>query len=139
MQEFAVTSKIYRPEEKHPEPAQHDLNPDAAKGLNWGLAGQHPEKNALSAKDVKEVHEFLSHLRDDELDRVPILPPGVRLETNATYLNLRESPPREFTAEGSEDVAEGDWIVPKTEVDYPLWNRLLGITSPERTGEQTAS
>jgi hypothetical protein len=129
-----MTSKIYRPEHKHPEPAQHDLNPDAAEGLNWGLAGQHPEKNARNAKDVKEVHELLSHLRDDELERIPILPAGARLETKATYLNLRESPPREFSAEGSEDVGETDWIVPKAEVDYQLWNRLRGVDNPERTG-----
>jgi hypothetical protein len=127
-----VTGKIYRPEQKLPEPAQHDLNPDAAKGLNWGLAGQHPEKNLLSAKDV---HALLSHLRDDELDRIPILPAGARLESNATYVNLRESPPREFTAEGSEEVGDADWIVPKTEVDYQLWNRLLADRSRQRFNE----
>jgi hypothetical protein len=129
-----MTSKIYRPEQRHPEPAQQDLNPDAAKGLNWGLAGQHPEKNARSAKDVKEVHELLGHLRDDELERIPILPAGARLETNATYLNLRESPPREFSAEGSEVVGESDWIIPKAEVNYQLWNHLRGVDNPERTG-----
>jgi hypothetical protein len=129
-----MTSKIYRPEQKHPEPAQQDLNPDAAKGLNRGLAGQHPEKNARSAKDVKEVHDLLNHLRDDELERIPILPAGARLETKATYLNLRESPPREFSAEGSEGVGQSDWIVPKAEVDYQLWNRLRGVDNPERTG-----
>jgi hypothetical protein len=58
-----MTSKIYLPKHTHPEPAQHDLNPDAAKGLNWGIAGRHPDKNALSAKDVKEVHRLLRHLR----------------------------------------------------------------------------
>jgi hypothetical protein len=131
-----MTSKIYRPERKHPEPAQHDLNPDAAKGLNWGLAGQHPEKNARSAKDVKEVHALLNHLHDDELDRIPVLPAGARLEANATYVNLREAPPREFTAEGSEEVGDVDWIVPKTEVDYQLWNRLIGVDNPQRTGQQ---
>jgi len=113
-----MTSHIYRPEDKHPEPYQRDLNPDASKGLNWGLAGPHPEQEDLrTAKDVKEVHALLREFSDDELDRIPILPPGARLEANATYINLREKPAREFTAEGKEDVAAGDYIVPKNQVD----------------------
>jgi hypothetical protein len=131
----AMTSHIYRPEEKHPEPYQQDLNPDASKGLNWGLAGPHPEKEQpRTAKDVKEVHALLSEFADDELERVPILPRGARLEANATYINLREMPVREFTAEGKEEVADGDYIAPKREVDHQLWNRLIGVTEPERTG-----
>jgi hypothetical protein len=130
-----MTSKIYRPEDKHPEPYQSDLNPDASKGINWGLAGPHPEKESpRTAKDVKEVHELLADFRDDELERIPILAAGTRLEANATYINLREATPHEFTAEGAEDVGEADYVVPKAEVDYQLWNRLIGVTTPERTG-----
>jgi hypothetical protein len=32
-----MTSRIYRPETKHPQPYQQVLNPDASKGINWGL------------------------------------------------------------------------------------------------------
>jgi hypothetical protein len=121
----AMTSHIYRPEQKHPEPYQGDLNPDAAKGLNWGLAGPHPEKDSpRTAKDVKELHNMLSDFADDELERIPVLPIGARLETRATYVNLREAEPHEFTATGSEEVGEFDLLVPKSEVDYSLWNRL---------------
>jgi hypothetical protein len=88
---------------------------------------------------LKEVHRQLRYLQDDELDRIPILPAGVRLEANANYVNLRDSPPCEFTAEGSEDVGEDDWIVPRSEVDYQLWNRLVGVASSERTGEHAGS
>jgi hypothetical protein len=28
-----------------------------------------------------------------------------------------------------------DRYVPKSEVDYQLWNRLIGIDNPERLGE----
>jgi hypothetical protein len=130
-----MTSKIYRPEDKHPEPYQEDLNPEASQGLNWGLAGRHPEKDSpRSAKDVKELHDLLSEFRDDELDRIPVLPTGARLEAKATYLNFQEARPKEFTAEGDEEVDEGDLIVPKAEVDYQLWNRLRGISNPARTG-----
>src|SRR3954463_16044452 len=117
-----MTSHIYQPEEKHPEPYQQDLNPDASKGLNWGLAGPHPEKDGpRTAKDVKEVHAMLSEFADDELKRIPILPPRARLEANATYINLKELPAEEFTAEGKEEVGQRDYIVPKNAVDFQLW------------------
>jgi hypothetical protein len=133
-----MTSHIYRPEHKHPEPYQQDLNPDAAKGLNWGLAGPHPGKERpRTAFDAKEVHRWLSEFPDDQLQRVPLMPEGTRLEANATYVNLADSERQEFTAEGKEDVGSGDFIVPKAEVDYELWNRLLGVSDPERTGERS--
>jgi hypothetical protein len=131
-----MTSRIYRPEDKHPEPYQQDLNPNASKGINWGSVGPHPEKeNPRTAYDAKDVHNFLREMPDEELQRIPILPIGARLESNATYINLRDISRREFTAEGYETVAADDWIVPKKEVDYQLWNRLIGETNPARTGK----
>jgi hypothetical protein len=122
-----MTSRIYRPEQKHPQPYQQDLNPDASKGINWGLVGPHPEKHSpRTAKDIKELHRELSDLPDDQLERIPVLPQGSRLEANATYLNLRKPGGGEFTAKGEEDVGADDWIVPKSEVDYELWNLLAG-------------
>jgi hypothetical protein len=131
-----MTSHIYRPEDKHPEPYQQDLNPNASKGINWGLVGPHPEKdNPRTAYDAKDIHAFLREMPDEELQRIPVLPVGARLESNATYINLRDIARREFTAEGYEEVAADDWIVPKKEVDYQLWNRLIGETNPARTGK----
>jgi hypothetical protein len=122
-----MTSRIYRPEQKHPQPYQDDLNPDASKGINWGLVGPHPEKHSpRTAKDIKELHRELSDLQDDQLSRIPVLPAGSRLETNATYINLSQPSIGEFTAKGEEEVSEQDWIVPKSEVDYELWNLLAG-------------
>src|SRR3954467_12809168 len=112
-----MTSHIYRPEQKHPEPYQQDLNPDASKGLNWGLAGPHPEINSpRTARDVKDVHRGLSEFTEDELQQIRLMPAGSRLEANATYIDLGDSERREFTAEGREDVREGQYIVPKAEV-----------------------
>jgi hypothetical protein len=48
-----MTSRIYRPEHKHPQPAQEDLNPDASKGLNWGLAGPHPDRLTTTKKSTE--------------------------------------------------------------------------------------
>jgi hypothetical protein len=132
-----MTSHIYRPEDKHPEPYQQDLNPDASKGINWGLTGPHPEKETpRTAYDMKDVHHLLRAFPDEELQRIPILPTGTRLESNATYINLRELEPAEFTAEGNEEVGADDWVVPKAEVDYQLWNKLIGVKDPARTGVQ---
>src|SRR5688500_12144180 len=119
-----MTSRIYRPEEKHPEPYQQDLNPDASKGVNWSDVGPHPEKHdCRTTKDVKDLHNLLSDFRDDELATIPVLPAGSRLESKATYINFREAEPKEFTAEGNEELGEDDLVVPKSEVDYQLWNR----------------
>jgi hypothetical protein len=130
-----MTSHIYRPEQKHPEPYQQDLNPDASKGLNWGLVGPHPEKSGpRTAFDAKPLHRWLSDFPDDELQQIPLMPAGSRMEANATYLNLNDPNRAEFTAEGKEDVGTDDYIVPKAEVPYELWNRLLGVDDPQRTG-----
>src|SRR5687768_4154823 len=112
-----MTSKIYRPEDKHPEPYQQDLNPDASNGVNWGLVGPHPEKNQpRTAKAVKELHDLFSEFPDDELERIPVLPGGSRLECKSTYNNRREAKAEEFTAEGNEEVGENDLVVQKSEV-----------------------
>jgi hypothetical protein len=128
-----MTSHIYRPEQKHPEPYQQDLNPDASKGLNWGLAGSHPEKDQpRTAYSVKEVHRWLSDVPDDELKQIPLMPVGARLEAGAHYFDLAER--CEFQAEGAETVLEDQFIVPKTEVDYQLANWLRGVEDDARTG-----
>ncbi|HVG00957.1 MAG TPA: hypothetical protein VND68_14045 [Chloroflexia bacterium] len=60
---------------------------------------------------------------------------GSRLEQNATYIDLRTHDREEFTARGDMEAGPENWYVPKTEVDYQLWNRLIGVRNPERTGE----
>jgi hypothetical protein len=36
---------------------------------------------------------------------------------------------------GSMTAGQHHMYVPKSETDYQLWNRLIGVTNPERTGE----
>jgi len=129
-----MSGRIDRPETKHSAGPQQDLNPDASKGMNDGLSGPHPElNNPRTAHDVKELHDLLSGFRDDELKRIPVLPPGSRLEQGATYLDLTDAERAEFTATGDMQVLANEWVVPKSAVDYPLWNRLRGLTNPQRT------
>lgn len=114
-----------------------DLRPDSAAGANQGLAGNHPAKadGVRTAYDIKRLHNRLHEFTDDELKEIPVLPVGTRLEQNATYLDLRRGDAQEFTGRGDMEVAPDMWLVPKSEVDYQLWNRLLGVDNPERTGQ----
>jgi hypothetical protein len=72
---------------------------------------------------------------DDELKPIPIVPPGTRLEQGATYVDLQDPRLDEFTATGDMAAGPNNWYVPKSDVDYQLWNRLIGVVNPERLGE----
>jgi hypothetical protein len=63
------------------------------------------------------------------------MPVGARLEQGATYVDLREPARREFTATGDMHVPTDGLYVPKSEVDFRTWNRLLGIRTAERIGQ----
>jgi len=131
-----MTGKIYHPEDKHPEPYQQDLNPHASEGLNYGLLGRHPEKNnPRTAFDVKEAHRRLQGFTDDLLKQIPILPEGSRLEQDACYIDLADPARAEVKATGDMEAGANNLYVPKTDVDYQLWNRLIGVTDPARTGQ----
>ncbi|HZS04205.1 MAG TPA: hypothetical protein VFD58_05165 [Blastocatellia bacterium] len=120
---------------QHPEEYRSDLNPNAGAGQKIGPAGPHPEKSARTAFDIKELHRRLKDIPDAELMQLRVLPEGTRLEQGATYIDLNDSPPTEFTATAEMTAGRGNYYVPKTEVNYQLWNRLIGVTNPERTGE----
>jgi hypothetical protein len=129
-----VPERIFRPGEQHPDQWRQDLNPDALAGQNIGTAGPHPESDARTAYDVKELHRRLAQFSDADLKQIPVLPPGSRLEQAATYIDLQADEPVEFTARGDETASRANWYVPKDSVDYALWNRLRGVHSPERLG-----
>ncbi|MEW6301331.1 MAG: hypothetical protein AB1671_26960 [Thermodesulfobacteriota bacterium] len=134
----AKTSGTDKPQahtgERHPEQWRRDLNPNAMAGQNLGAAGPHPEKQGPTAYDFKPLHHSLRDFADDELKRIRILPAGTRLEQGATYFDLKNPSRGEFTATGGMEVGPEDWCVAKSEVDYHLWNRLIGVTNPERLG-----
>jgi hypothetical protein len=130
-----MPDKLPCPGEQHPEPWRSDLNPNAMAGQNVGVAGPHPELDARTAYDLKDLHRRLSEFRDDELKSLPVLPPGSRLEQGATYVDLRDPDCQEFTALGNMEAGRDNWYVPKDQVDYQLWNRLIGVTQPERLGQ----
>jgi hypothetical protein len=126
-----MSGKIYRPEDKHPEPYQQDLGPNASKGLNYGLEGA--EIPTRTAADIKELHQFLADFSNDELREIEVLREGARLETGATYVNLSRDRRQEIQAMGTEEVGRNDLYVAKKNVPFEYWNRLLGIDNPDRT------
>ncbi len=93
------------------------------------------EQGARSAYDAKNVHRALADFPDDELKQIPVLPAGTRLDQGATYFDLHHPEAGEITARGDQDAGADNWFVPKRAVEARLWNRLIGVTNPERRGE----
>lgn len=114
---------------------QQDLNPNSEAGQNRGLESSTPEVLAPNAYDLKEIHRYLSDFADDELKRIKVVPTGTRLRQGATYIDLLDPERKEFTAMGNMEAEPDHWYVAKTEVDYSLWNRLIGIQEPDRIDE----
>ncbi|MBD2465056.1 hypothetical protein H6G89_29035 [Oscillatoria sp. FACHB-1407] len=120
-----------KPTDQRADEWQRDLNPNSLENRN-GLEGAQFEKASPTAYDIKELHRHLADYSDDELKRIVVLPTGTRLKEGATYIDLEDPERQEFTAIGGVEATPDHWYVPKTEVDYPLWNRLTGVNDPER-------
>jgi hypothetical protein len=124
--------------QNHPQPPNegedfaYDLNPDNLAGENHGpRVGEYE----LSAYDVKELHNRLSDLTDDELKGIMIVPVGSRLEQGAKYIDLQHLERGEFTATADMVPDEEHYYVPKKETDYVTWNRLNQVATPARLDE----
>jgi hypothetical protein len=120
----------------HPPEWAGDLEPDRMAGQNIGLPSEEREIGLATAYDVRQVHRALAdRFQDDELRQIPLLRDGQRLQQGATYVELGQGEPREFTATGGMEASAGRAYVPKDRVPYPLWNRLIGIENPARLDE----
>ena len=117
--------RIPRPGEQHPEGWREDLNPNAMAGQNLGTTGPHDDKTNHTTYEIKELHERMPEFTDDELKSVPVLRLASRLEQGATYIDLRHPENGEFVALGDQQAELLNWYVPKSEVGYELWNRLV--------------
>lgn len=123
----------FRPGEQHPEPWRHDLNPDRATGQNRGVEMLDRDPITRTAYDHKALHARLREFTDDALKQITLVPRGARLEQGATYMDLNGDR-RPFTATGNMEAGPDNAYVARTSVDYDLWNRLTGVTDPERLG-----
>lgn len=111
---------------------ERDLHPNAMAGQNTGPVSSRQERGIQTAYDRKDVHRSLDGFADDDLKQIPILPEGTRLQQGATYVDLADGNREEFTAMGGMTAEANHVYVPKDEVPYPLWNRLIGEEKPGR-------
>jgi hypothetical protein len=123
-------------ETKHPEEWDRDLSPDRLSGQNIGAETRHRGVAASrTARDVKAAHAALRDLADDELEQIPILAEGTRLEQGATYIDINRTRAAEFTATGGMVAEAATLHIPKDRVPYQIWNRLLTALSRRAEGE----
>lgn len=128
-------NRLMEPGDQHPDEWRGDLNPNRLAGQNHGPRTARHEKLARTAYDVKPLHRRLHGFTDDMLKQIPVLDTGTRLQQGATYIDLNDPDAREFTATGDMEAGPDTYIVPKDEVDYQLWNMLIGVDNPERIGQ----
>lgn len=136
---FDMSDKAIQSTEQQPDEWQQDLNPNQMAGQNHGLDGSHPEKDAPTAAEIKELHSQLADYTNDELKQIPVLPSGSRLEQGAKYIDLHDPERQEFTAMGNMEAGPDNLYVPKTEVSYQLWNRLTKVQNPARLEDNKES
>jgi hypothetical protein len=111
---------------------QEDLHPEFEAGVNAGPRRSQQLEILISAADIKQVYEWLPDFTDADLKQILVLPLGERLQQGAVYLDLADPTRRPFTAMGGEVADLDHYYVPKDEVDYVLWNRLIGVTNRAR-------
>ncbi|WP_141731732.1 hypothetical protein [Oligoflexus tunisiensis] len=108
------------PRDRHPDEYLKDLNPQEF------MKSQEEKQPHKSLNDIKEAHQRFQLTRD-EMRTVPIMAEGELLREGAIYANLRDEQPTEFTATSGIKARPGEWIAPKSMVDYRLWNRLMAL------------
>jgi hypothetical protein len=109
-----------------------NLHPNMLAGVNDSKLGPLPSKTGRTLYDYKDMQRRFRWLTDDEMKRIPVIPEGSRLEQGATYIDLRDEHPREFKATAEMVAGPNNLYVPKSDVDYVLWNRLRGVNDPRR-------
>jgi hypothetical protein len=121
---MATPQKPGRPHDQKDDQYQQDLNPNPKAGFNIGADGEKPGRFERTAADINTLAQQMAGYSDEDLNRIPVLKPGTRLEQGAKYINLKDPARKEFVGMASDSVDEGDYIVPKSQVGYDLWNRL---------------
>jgi hypothetical protein len=122
-------------QEKHPAEWEKDLNPHQMEGQNIGRYSLDEDARTRTAADAKEVTQKLADFSLEELREVPIVPVGHQLKEGAVYLDLRNPALGPFIATSGIRAKEHNDFVPKAEVPYEYWNRLLKALCPDRIQE----
>jgi hypothetical protein len=114
---------------------QQDLHPNLMAGQNRGDFA--PEPESRGADEIKQLHELLPLLSNEELSRVRVVAVGERLEQGATCVDIRDSGREPFTAMGEMYAGSENLLIAKSETDYPVWNRI--VLDPEERARRGAA
>ena len=107
-----------------PERDEDDFSADLHDPAVEGPRGHADE--TFPAAEAKTLYDLLPDWDRADLDRLPVLQRGTRLEQGGVYLDLRDPRRVPFKARGGEVAERPHLYVAKREVDYELWNRLAG-------------
>jgi len=116
------------------EDFDRDLHPNSQLEDITGLDNENRREMAFNNKELVNAYPQLTK---DELKRLIILPEGAALEQGSTYFDLKDRERGEFTAANGNSAGPENWYVAKSQVDYPLWNRLTGVENPDRLDQPT--
>ncbi len=118
--------------QNHPDELQLDLNPDHMAGQNIGNGPATLDPHVKFASEHKEPTRELQDFTSDELREIPVLPAGARLLQDAVYVDLADPERRAFRATAQMVSRPEQYLVPKSDVPYMFWNRLLRVSEPQR-------
>lgn len=127
--------RFLTPQERISRDLERDLHKDVPPGENVDASAPQSEAMGLSADMLKDLHERLPGLTDAELKRIPVEPEGYRLREGATYVDLRDPNLTPFVAMGGMVARPGSALAPKSATDYLVWNRIVGVSTPEQLDE----
>ena len=113
---------------KGPQPRGEEFTAEIMAQSPPAQHGGHPDESRPADED-KALHTRLAVLDRAELAQVRVLEPGTQLQQGAIYLDLNDLERRPFKAMGGQEVRTGDRYIAKRDVDYDLWNRLVGEDS----------
>jgi hypothetical protein len=122
-------------QQKHPPVWRDDLNPEGMEGQNMSASSKRSDSLARTAADIDVLAERLNGFTRDELSQIPIVSAATKLKQGAVYLDMRIPASVPFTATADIRTTEMNYYVPKAEVPYELWNRLVAALGPARMGE----
>lgn len=82
--------------------------------------------DSYSAASDKSVIGDLPSLSDADLDRLPVLKTGAQLSQGSVYYDLNDRAKGPFKAIGGQHAGANERLIAKSEVDYVLWNCIVG-------------
>lgn len=98
------------------------IQPKHHSAENWVAA--RPTARRQRPQDIKELVQFLSGFTMDELQEIPVVRPGARLE-QGTYVELTDDDRTEFAALGTMVADRDRYFVARRETPVRYWNRLI--------------